>query len=431
MGSLIVSINFAMSAAALMLMLLGFILATVSHGADAWSKRFFLLFFLILTLYVFCNLLSQILDFSGNSPLSIQLAIFFESLFSSLLMPLLSLYLLHCCGENHRSPLMYAVSLIWLVYFALLIAAQFTTGIYYIAPDGVYHRGPLYPLLLVPPVLIMAANLVALIRRRKRLSRKQRTAFWDYLVIPTVSMLAQMLSYGLYFIVFGTAISAAFMFLFVLTDQVEQYVRQHEEIARQRASLMVLQMRPHFIYNTMMSIYYLCQQDPEKAQQVILDFNSYLRKNFTAIAKEGTISFLEELEHTRAYLAVEQVRFAGKLSVAFDTPHTLFRIPPLTLQPIVENAVKHGVDPELDPLSISVSTRKTEKGSEILVEDTGPGFDTTSNDDPHIALANIRERLAMMCGGELTIALREGGGTVVTIRVPDRPAPDPASSTQE
>ena len=177
-------------------------------------------------------------------------------------------------------------------------------------------------------------------------------------------------------------------------------------------------MRPHFIYNTMTSIYYLIEQDAPKAQQVTLDFTDYLRKNFTAIAKEGTIPFTEELEHTRAYLAVEQVRFEGKLFVAFDTPYTSFRLPPLTLQPIVENAVKHGVDPDLDPLTIRIRTREGKNGVEITVADTGPGFGAKDNDEPHIALGNIRERLEMMCNGKMEIAPRDGGGTVVTVFIP-------------
>ena len=180
---------------------------------------------------------------------------------------------------------------------------------------------------------------------------------------------------------------------------------------------MVLQMRPHFIYNTMTSIYYLCKQDSDKAQQVILDFTSYLRSNFTAVAREDTVAFSEEMEHTRAYLAVEQVRFEGRLFVEFDTPYTSFRIPPLTLQPIVENAVKHGVDPDMDPLHITVRTRKSSHGNEIIVEDNGPGFGPSDNADPHIALNNIRERLKIMCNGSLHISAREGGGTVVTIVV--------------
>ena len=177
-------------------------------------------------------------------------------------------------------------------------------------------------------------------------------------------------------------------------------------------------MRPHFIYNTMTSIYYLCDQDPKKAQQVTLDFTSYLRKNFTAIAREEPIPFSEELEHTRAYLAVEQAQFEDRLFVEYDTPHTHFRLPPLTLQPIVENAVKHGMDPDGEPLRIAIRTRETEEGSQITVEDNGGGFDPRENDGSHIALANIRERLKMMCRGKLDILPRKGGGTAVKVTIP-------------
>ena len=144
----------------------------------------------------------------------------------------------------------------------------------------------------------------------------------------------------------------------------------------------------------------------------------YLQSSFTAIVKEGTIPFTEELEHTRAYLAVEQARYHGQLFVEFDTPNTFFRIPALTLQPIVENAVKHGVDPDLEPLYISITTEDTDRGVLITVEDTGPGYASSDKDAPHFALDNIRERLKTMCGGTLDIELREVGGTKVTIIVP-------------
>ena len=90
-------------------------------------------------------------------------------------------------------------------------------------------------------------------------------------------------------------------------------------------------------------------------------------------------------------------------------------MPPLTLQPIVENAVKHGLDPDSEPLRISIQTRETDFGSEIIVSDNGPGFETEDDDKPHIALANIRQRLELMCGGKMTITSREGGGTVVKV----------------
>ena len=208
------------------------------------------------------------------------------------------------------------------------------------------------------------------------------------------------------------------MFGIILYDQIEQHMSQQREIAHQRASIMVLQMRPHFIYNAMTSIYYLCAKDSKKAQQVTMDFTAYLRKNFTAIASESTVPFSDELEHTRAYLAVEQVQFEDGLLVDYDTPHKEFRLPPLTLQPIVENAVKHGMDPEYAPLHISIRTRETDSGSEITVEDNGPGFAPADDCEPHIALENIRQRLEMMCNGKMTIRPREGGGTVVTVTIP-------------
>ena len=190
---------------------------------------------------------------------------------------------------------------------------------------------------------------------------------------------------------------------------------------------MVLQMRPHFIYNTMTSIYCLCNQDPVKARQVVMDFTTYLRKNFTAIASSEPIPFSAELEHVRAYLAVEQAQYEDSLFVDYDTPHIRFRVPPLTLQPIVENAVKHGRDPYAGPFHISVRTRKTDSGSEITVSDNGRGFDPADDSGPHIALENIRQRLELMCGGSLVISPGDSGGTVVKVTIPDR---SPASGEE-
>ena len=108
------------------------------------------------------------------------------------------------------------------------------------------------------------------------------------------------------------------------------------------------------------------------------------------------------------------------LYVEFDTPYTRFRVPPLTLQPIVENAVKHGVDPELGPLKITVQTRELEAGAQIMVSDNGPGYAPTDDNEPHIALDNMRERLEYMCKGTLDIRSGKTGGTVVTITIPEK-----------
>jgi LytS/YehU family sensor histidine kinase len=167
----------------------------------------------------------------------------------------------------------------------------------------------------------------------------------------------------------------------------------------------------------MTSIYYLCDQDAQKARQVTADFTDYLRKNFNALASETPIPFSAELEHTRAYLAVEQAQFGNMLIVEYDTQFTHFRLPPLTLQPIVENAVKHGMDLDSGPLRISIRTRNTDTSTEIIVEDNGPGFDPSDENRPHTALDNIRQRLEMMCDGKLDVMSRNESGTTVIVTI--------------
>lgn len=419
--------DFGISCAGLIVAIIGYILTITSSYMERISRRFFKIFFILLIIYISSNLTEQIsLTMLGyNYAFLSRTALFSESLFSSILMPMLTWYLLRCAGKNPwKNRIMYIACILLMVYVILLIITQFTTIIYYITEENIYHRGPLYPVLLISPALLMLLNLIALIKYRKDLTSRQWRAFSVYLILPLVCMLIQMCIYGFLLIAIGTSISSFFMLIFIITDNMEQYVNEREENARAQASIKVLQMRPHFIYNTMTSIYYLCEQNPKKAMETIDNFTNYLRKNFSAIAKNGTIPFRDELEHVRAYLAIEKVRFEGKLFVEFDTPHTNFRIPPLTLQPIIENSIKYGVDPELEPLYITVQTNETDNGSEIIVIDNGPGFDETGNTDdigrePHIAIGNIRERLSMMCGGTISFSIRDEGGTVVRIRIPN------------
>ena len=384
---------------------------------NQWNKRFFVAMFAIFVLCMIDFSVDLLVYDDPNMVLAAKIAVYFEYLLLSIPMPMFTVYLLRTCGENWlKSPLFRTVVVLWIIYFILLAIAQFTTFLYYFTPDNQYIRASWYLLLVTPIFAVMFLNLASVIKRRDKLPRKYYIAFPLQVALLVNNTIIET---NTVFAVLGICVSTLAMFAIILYDQIESYVGQQQEIAHQRASIMVLQMRPHFIYNAMMSIYYLCVQDPKKAQQVTLDFTTYLRKNFTAIASENIVPFPDELEHTRAYLAVEQVQFEDSLFVEYDTPHKNFRLPPLTLQPIVENAVKHGMDPEYAPLRISIRTRETDSGSEIIVEDNGPGFAPADGDcEPHIALANIRQRLEIMCGGKLTIRPREGGGTVVSVIIP-------------
>ena len=418
--------------AALLLSVMGLWFISIIPGIDRWSKRFFLSYFFSFILCCITCLLEIVFQYYFQIPGMIYfLLLFLESLLLSIPLPMLTAYLLHCLGERMRtSRFFHIVFCLWAVYLIILAGTAFDGNLcIIISSENQYSRGPLYPLLLLPLVLILLLNIVRTIQCRKQLSRKVFLGFLTAMLPMTVSLIAQMFVDAFVIVDISILISALTMYGFVISDQIEtdrcrqrEIARQQLEIANQRASIMVLQMRPHFIYNTMTSIYCLCDQNPRLARQVVMDFTTYLRKNFTAIASSVPIPFSSELEHIRAYLAVEQALYEDSLFVDYDTPHIWFRVPPLTLQPIVENAVKHGRDPYAGPFHISIRTRKTDSGSEIVIADNGRGFDPADDSEPGIALKNIQQRLRIMCSGSLTITPNDGGGTVVTMTIPDSAA---------
>ena len=419
MISLLEASAFLLCGGAFMLALLGILVTIVMPGIDDRTRHFFIPFFSILLSYVILCIADLLTYYDPDMAQAQRIISYFESLLYSLIMPLLTIYLLRNCGEKLReSKLFRFVFVLWIMSFTMLQTTLFTNLFYYITDDNKFVRGDLYTLMCAPSVLTIVVTLRGLILRRNKFNRRHFFSFLACLLPLTIVSVLHI--YISVFPLLGVCLTLTILLMFMinLLDLIEYYMRQQAEISRQRANIAILQMRPHFIYNTMTGIYYLCDQDPEKAKQVTLDFTTYLRKNFTAIASEDTIPFSEELEHTRAYLAVEMAQFEDILSVDYDTPHTHFRLPSLTLQPIVENAVKYGCDPDSDSLHIVIRTRSTDSGSEITVEDNGPGYVDVDDNKPHIALANIRQRLELMCGGTMSISKRERGGTVVRIIIP-------------
>ena len=437
MNDWIESFSFSIAGAALLLSVIGLWFTTVIPGIDRWSKRFFVSYFIIFMLCCLSSIVESVSQHFIVSGAVFYFLMLLESLLLSLPLPMLTVFLLHCCGENTRkSKLLYTVLGVWAVYFIVSASSAFVDGFFYLTPENQFNRGPLYPLFLLPVITIQVLNLAGTIKRRKQLSCKAFSAFLVAILPIMIALIAHLFIDVFPLIDISHVCSALALYSLILSDQIEQdrrrqneIVRQKQEIAMQqqriaheRASVMVLQMRPHFIYNTLMSIHSLCRLDPMKAQQVTMDFTNYLRKNFNAVASDSTIPFSTELEHTRAYLAVEQAQYDDMLVVDYDMPFINFRLPPLTLQPIVENAVKHGMDPYSGALRISIRTRHTDSGAEVVVEDNGRGFAPADDSTRGIALENIRQRLELMCDGRLDIIPKDGKGTVVTVTIPDSAA---------
>ena len=419
--------NYGSSVAAWTIGLAGIIVSLFVRKIQSWSKNFFVIMFAILWIYAGSNVfyLSS-MQLGGADYLPVTKALYFIASFSSSsLMPMILLFILHQIKVNlngYRPPMLkvafYINAVIWGLYLILLCLAQSTQSFYYFA-DNKLVKGPLFQFLMMPALIILVINVLVLILCRSYLTRNQRIGLWLFVLIPLVSVILQTCLFGMMFIVLGTSLAAFILFTFIVTDSVRDHTRMIEQIADQKMSLLTLQMRPHFVCNTLLSIYYLCDEDTAKAQCVIKNFTEYLRKNFTAMSKDSLIPFEDELEHTRAYLEVEKVRFEGKINVEFDTPNIFFVIPPLTLQPLVENSVKHGVDPESDPVDIFIRTRKDDGNNIIIVEDNGSGKGKGDGEGTHVAFENIKTRIELMCNGSVKLEPRDGGGTRVTVTIPE------------
>ena len=308
---------------------------------------------------------------------------------------------------------------------AVFLTALFSPVAFFITADNHFIRGPLgYTGHIVSGIMI--AYLLYLILQEAKRTRSPMT------LIPILSMLFIIGAVALDSRIDATkdglgyltiSIVSCSLFFYIWLHQ--KFVREHEDalMTEQRLQVMLTQIRPHFLYNSLTVIQELCRTNPEQAENATIQFAKYLRGNMDALQTGTPIPFTEELEHTKEYLALEQMRFEDKLTVRYDIQCDAFSLPPLTLEPIVENAVRHGVRGSSDGRGeVAITVRECPGHYEITVTDTGPGFDPEKlPKDPersHIGLRNVRERLARMCSGTLDIASAPGKGTCVTITIP-------------
>ena len=191
------------------------------------------------------------------------------------------------------------------------------------------------------------------------------------------------------------------------------------QLAESRISTMISQIRPHFIYNTLGSIEYLCLEDPPKAGKLVHSFAKYLRGNFGELDNPKPIRMSQEMEHVRHYVHIENVRFPD-MTFTINMNSEDFMLPALTIQPIVENAIKHGLMKLSHGGSICLTSWETDTHHCVSIEDDGVGFDTgiLLDERKHIGLRNIRGRLESMVNGTLEIESTVGKGTKVSIRIP-------------
>ena len=218
---------------------------------------------------------------------------------------------------------------------------------------------------------------------------------------------------------FALIVSLYLAFFSVYQKRSRLLLTKEDELVKNRLNTAVLQANPHFVYNTLASIEYFCDTDSAKAKKLLGDFTKYLRSNSANFTNRLLIPFREELENLNAYLRIELIRFPN-MHVEYDIGAEDFSVPCLSIQPLVENAVRHGIGKRRGKEgTVTVKTAETSDFWQIMILDDGVGYMGIPQDGKaHIGIENVRQRLAILCGGTLTITGTEGQGTVAEIHIP-------------
>ena len=252
----------------------------------------------------------------------------------------------------------------------------------------------------------------------KRTTITEKIAFALYCLLPVVAIILQNVFAGYAIAYLSIIISIEILFLFV---NVKKNILLAEEAKRSKEAeikIMMSQIQPHFVYNTLASISTLIKLDPDKAQSALDDFTEYLRLNLSSLTDTGLITFKEELKHIETYISLEKMRFNDRLNVIYDINAKDFLVPPLSIQPIIENAVKHGILQKVEGGTIIFKTYEKSDSYIVEISDDGVGFnpeELKKDDNKHIGVNNVKYRLSSMCHAEMEISSEINKGTKVTV----------------
>jgi len=331
----------------------------------------------------------------------------------------------------------YTAALVVCINFILSAVTPFTHVYFYFDENNLTV---LQDALIISDIAVFiwtALTLIILITNRKNLSKKELGALLSYVILPTAALVFYLMTLNLLFIVFSVTLSIVIYFASIQAEQ-SQHIKQQEleikqkelelkqkelELSESRIATMTSQIQPHFIYNALAAIRAMIRVSPKLAAETITEFSDYLRSNIDSLSATLPISFEDEMNHVETYLSIEQKRFKDKLNINYDIMEKDFYLPQLSIQPIVENAVRHGITGrKLSGGSITISSYEKDNNVIITVTDDGAGFDTEQiiNDRGRInvGIRNVKTRLAAMVGGTLEVQSEIDVGTTVTITIP-------------
>lgn len=332
-------------------------------------------------------------------------------------------------GMKKLADVITAVQLLNIPSIVLLAATPFTNALYRFDAQNMYHRGEFYPVWYFTTIGSFVFIIAVIALNWKKLDRFIKNVVITSSVIPLSAFLANFVYSGISYN--NISVSATALILYVMYEKNKtavtiQAVTELEETKRRLAEsdlaleqskneTLMAQIQPHFINNSLMAIRSQCVDHPE-VYESITNFSLYLRSNFEALGGTQKISFDREMESIEAYLALEQQNFGDRLTVEYDIQCDDFFIPPLTVQPLVENAVRHGIATRDNGGTVWIKTRRSGNAVTIEVIDDGIGSSNITVQQQArkgIGIENVRARLRSMNSGDLEIISGENGTSAI------------------
>ena len=321
--------------------------------------------------------------------------------------------------DNKAKRVMNIVNIALFSLFVISDIVNIFTHMYFFSDAGIYQRTS-FMIIAQGYQLIMLAAVFALAVFNKTLNLREKIAFSLYCILPLVAVVVQIILQG-YAIAYLTLLLAIeFLFLFLTMEKNIRIKEDEEKLKEANIRIMVSQIQPHFVYNTLSSISTLIPINQRQAQKALDDFAEYLRVNFATLTSTKLVSFDDELKHIQTYVNLEKMRFGDRLNVIYNIEATNFNVPPLSIQPLVENAIKHGILKKEEGGVLLLKTYEIDDAFVIEVKDDGVGFDMDKvdfGDNKHIGLNNVKHRIATMCNGDISFVSKTHQGTTVTVKI--------------
>ncbi len=221
------------------------------------------------------------------------------------------------------------------------------------------------------------------------------------------------------YVMFPIIIIVIVLYRLATVTKTKRYIKaleKEQKALEMKAEALVEQIKPHYVFNCLSSIQGAYQENSKKGEKMLSTFSKHLRNSLEVSSK--LVPFQKEVERILNYVELENMRKEKKVELLLNLEETDFLIPPLSLEPFVENAFKHGELEERSEGYVSLSSFEEEKDYLILIEDNGIGFDVNQAKPDSVGIKNAKERLKILCGAEANIASRQGEGTKVEIRIP-------------